>query len=247
LTSSAIGRTPQDSTDFQFLLQHVDQSGRTDFGFLRNRLAGDFPEKATEFVLDSELDRHYRTAVLSAVFERTLGRLLARRSAGDPCALHFDRAGPPRHARHHDGNGIFRQHTRSQPARQRPWRFRAGRPGRPTDAPNRPCRQSVGARLWGRTCRRDGHPVGHDSEPRRPVGVGHGAFVLERCVQVAGLRGVAAEPRATLRDRHLPVHGRNRVGTLTVSSDTPGSPQRVSVLGKGIGGIPTPMPDGPGL
>ena len=63
---------------------------------------------------------------------------------------------------------------------------------------------------------------------------------------MAGLLGVATEPRTTIRDRHFRSTGAIEQGTLTVSSDTPASPQRVSMAGKGIGGFPTPVPDGPG-
>ena len=345
LTSSAIGRTPQDSTEFQFLLQHVDQSGRTDFGFLRNHLAGDFPEKATEFVLDSELDRHYRSAVLSAVFERTLGRLqVSRVGSGRRYRIEADIEGEE-----HDLREVFEVNLEASRVTWRRYEdeptlsatfieFGSVRSGeavtRSVTVDNftggsvrlRVPAPPHGVFTWAAVDASLPHgarreipvrftSIGHDRSGTLVITTGTGSSARTRGVNLhgkgpggfepsdpddppplpvnlivrptvlnfGGMRtGETATQSVTIENPtgrtisvtvpssssgafrwqgfsgSLPNRGQRSVtvtfrstgaieqGTLTVSSDTPGSPQRVSMAGKGIGGFPTPVPDGPG-
>lgn len=78
LTSSAIGRPPQDSDFMRALFNDIDEQP-TDFSDLVDVLRAPFAKRATRFVLDSEGDEHYRAAAVAVTFERNLGRLEVER------------------------------------------------------------------------------------------------------------------------------------------------------------------------
>ena len=78
LTSSAIGRPPQNQPVMRLLFSDVDENP-PDFSSLVENLSGDFQDMATKFVLDDQEGEHYRAAALGALFERNLGSLRIER------------------------------------------------------------------------------------------------------------------------------------------------------------------------
>jgi hypothetical protein len=88
LTSSAIGRPPQDRPAMRALFQDLDETP-PDFDSIKERLVGLLSDRAVEFVLDDRGDKHYRAAALGALFERNVGRLQIRR-VGDGRRYQFD-------------------------------------------------------------------------------------------------------------------------------------------------------------
>jgi hypothetical protein len=227
LTSSAIGRPPQDSGAMRLLFRDVDESPR-DYGDIVDTLTHPFARKATRFVLDDREDEHYRAEALGALFERNLGRLAIERIGEGRYYTFAARI----EGEEHDLEQVFEVDLD-----RRPVRWRTHEPALGLSPPV----ISFGSVPVGETETRTltiENFTGRDQDVAiSPPPAGPIAW--------SPFRGTLAHrARRTVTARFTST-GRLHTATMTITSGATERPQSVGLTGKGVGGFPQPDPDDP--
>jgi len=219
LTSSAIGRPPQDNEYLRFLFRDIADTPQ-DLPSIVEKLAGDFPEKATQFVLDIGGDKRYCAAALGALFECNVGRLrIERVGSGRRYRVQAVIEGEA-----HDLSKVVEVDLDARPV---VWR------GYDTDLRLSQSLLAFGSVPLGATATRIltiRNFTGRDVEIATSSPVDQFSWT-----PFQGVIAHSSERRIEVQYTGSPFISR---ADLRITCDTPGSPYQVLLLGKGPGGIP---------